>query len=137
MKNTELKCPQCSSKKTGNKCKIKYEDSTLQYCYEMGWDSSINGANTTNCNFNLFSSPDRKKAWEKGRAYGQECKISRSPSGDESPDKLKVHSKTDTHRPLCSFKNYGIDEGLCDCNIQSQNDLMRSDEPNDTGDRND
>ena len=45
----------------------KYEDSNLQYCYDMGLDSKKNKPNTTNCNFSLFSTQDRKDAWEQGR----------------------------------------------------------------------
>ena len=45
----------------------KYEDSGLQFCYETGVDSIKNKPNTTNCSFSLFSTPDRKNAWEHGR----------------------------------------------------------------------
>ena len=50
-----------------NANKRVYADSTFQKCYEMGFDSKINGANKENSNYSLFSSPDRKKAWERGR----------------------------------------------------------------------
>ena len=36
------------------------------YAYEMGFDSSINGANTTNCHFSIFASDENKKSWEAG-----------------------------------------------------------------------
>lgn len=39
----------------------------LQHCLDMGYDSIINGSTTTNCSFSLFSSPEKTKAWEKGR----------------------------------------------------------------------
>ncbi len=39
-----------------------YADSMFQHCYEMGYDSKVNGANEKNSHFNLFTSPDRKKA---------------------------------------------------------------------------
>ena len=51
-----------------------YSDSQLQECYEKGYDSIINKPNTTNCNFSLFSSPDRKDAWERGRSDAEEKK---------------------------------------------------------------
>lgn len=35
--------------------------------YEYGRDYAANGANTTNCNFSIFSTPERTKAWEMGR----------------------------------------------------------------------
>ena len=38
-----------------------------KYAYKMGIDYAINGANTTNCNFAIFSSPENTKAWEKGK----------------------------------------------------------------------
>lgn len=39
----------------------------LKYCEEMGRDCALNGANTTNCNFRLFRSPEHTKAWERGK----------------------------------------------------------------------
>ena len=38
----------------------------LEYCEQMGRDCALNGANTTNCNFRLFRSPEHTKAWERG-----------------------------------------------------------------------
>jgi len=52
----------------------KYSDTKLQECYEKGYDSIISGANTKNCNFALFTSPDRKDAWEKGRKDAEKSK---------------------------------------------------------------
>ena len=37
------------------------------YEYEAGKDYAKNGANTVNCNFAIFSSPESTKAWEAGR----------------------------------------------------------------------
>ena len=48
-----------------------YSDSQLQECYERGYDSAISGEDMVNCNFSLFSSPDRKDAWERGRKDGK------------------------------------------------------------------
>ena len=38
-----------------------------QMAYEFGRDCEINGANTSNCNFAIFSRPEYTKAWEKGK----------------------------------------------------------------------
>lgn len=38
----------------------------LKYCEKMGYDSVINGANTTNCNFRIFSTKEKMRAWERG-----------------------------------------------------------------------
>ncbi len=37
-----------------------------KYAYKMGLDCARNGADTTNCHFSIFSSPENTKAWEKG-----------------------------------------------------------------------
>jgi hypothetical protein len=50
----------------------KYENKELQHAYEMGVDKSKNGANTTNCAFHLFSSFEKKEAWEIGVKEGSE-----------------------------------------------------------------
>lgn len=36
------------------------------YAYKMGFDSSVNGANTTNCHFSIFSSDKNTRSWEAG-----------------------------------------------------------------------
>lgn len=38
------------------------------YAYRMGYDCGKNGANTTNCHFGIFSTPENTKAWERGKA---------------------------------------------------------------------
>ena len=43
----------------------------MQEAYEQGFDSGLNGANTTNCHFTLFSSPDKTRAWERGNHAGK------------------------------------------------------------------
>ena len=65
-------CPQCKEKYSKDNKRV-YSDSTLQKCYEMGFDS-INGANEENSNYNLFTSPDRTTAWERGRKDAKESK---------------------------------------------------------------
>lgn len=39
----------------------------IEYCEQMGRDCALNGANTTNCDFRLFRSPEHTKAWERGK----------------------------------------------------------------------
>ena len=46
-----------------------FENKTLQHCYNMGYDSVVNGVNTVNTNFALFSHPEKMRAWEKGRDF--------------------------------------------------------------------
>ena len=35
--------------------------------YEAGKDCALNGANQENCDFRIFSSPEKTKAWENGK----------------------------------------------------------------------
>ena len=37
-------------------------------CFAMGYDSEVNGADEKNCHFSLFSSVERTRAWERGKA---------------------------------------------------------------------
>ncbi len=39
-----------------------------EYAYKMGKDYAKNGANTTNCNFAIFSSKENTRAWEEGKS---------------------------------------------------------------------
>lgn len=39
----------------------------LKEAYEAGKDCKANGANTTNCNFRHFATPEQTKAWELGK----------------------------------------------------------------------
>ena len=41
------------------------------YAYQMGKDCGINGANTTNCHFSIFSTKEQTKLWELGKADGE------------------------------------------------------------------
>jgi len=45
----------------------RYKNKELQYAYEMGKSCAENGANLINCHFNIFSSPEKTKAWEEGK----------------------------------------------------------------------
>ena len=40
---------------------------TPEYAEAMGRDYVLSGANTTNCNFRLFATPELTRAWERGR----------------------------------------------------------------------
>jgi len=39
--------------------------------YQAGYDAAINGPNTTNCHFSLFSTPEKTKEWERGKKDGE------------------------------------------------------------------
>jgi len=41
---------------------------TASEAEKAGYDCGKNGANTTNCHFRLFASPELTKAWERGKA---------------------------------------------------------------------
>ena len=45
----------------------RYDDPKLQHCYDMGYFSKIDQPNLENCNFSLFSSQERKDAWQNGK----------------------------------------------------------------------
>lgn len=48
---------------------LKYgEVKAEEEAYRMGYDCGLNGANTTNSHFRLFSSEQKKNAWEEGKA---------------------------------------------------------------------
>lgn len=48
--------------------------SNERICFAMGYDCEMNGANTTNCHFSLFSSPENTKAWQAGKDKAREEK---------------------------------------------------------------
>lgn len=43
------------------------------YAYKMGLDCGKNGANETNCNFSIFSTPENTKEWERGKRNAKTC----------------------------------------------------------------
>ena len=45
-----------------------------KYAYEMGVDCATSGANTTNCNFSIFTSKENTAEWERGKRDGKEHK---------------------------------------------------------------
>lgn len=47
----------------------------IDKAYNFGYDCGKNGANTTNCNFSIFSTPENTKAWERGKAKAEEEKL--------------------------------------------------------------
>jgi hypothetical protein len=51
--------------------KYKFRFESEKISYRMGWDAIINGANGTNCHFDLFDTQSRIKAWESGRRDAQ------------------------------------------------------------------
>jgi len=42
-----------------------------QDAYHAGYDAGMNGANTTNCHFAIFSTPEKAKEWERGKAAAE------------------------------------------------------------------
>jgi hypothetical protein len=50
------------------------EMTDLEYCYNAGKDAGINGPNSTNCHFRLFSSREQTEAWERGKRDGDALK---------------------------------------------------------------
>ncbi len=45
---------------------------TEDYAYKMGYDAAVNGPNTTNSNFRIFSHPVFTAAWERGNERGKQ-----------------------------------------------------------------
>lgn len=39
--------------------------------YQMGYDAGMNGSNTTNSNFSIFSTPEKTKEWERGKKQAE------------------------------------------------------------------
>ena len=48
---------------------------SLEDTYASGYNCGKNGANTNNCHFALFSSPEKTKEWERGKKDAEEEKI--------------------------------------------------------------
>lgn len=47
---------------------------TKDTIYKLGYDCGLNGANTTNCDFRIFSTPENTKEWERGNKDGEMAK---------------------------------------------------------------
>lgn len=41
-----------------------------QSAYDAGYSAAIDGSDTTNCHFSIFSTPEKMKAWESGKQNG-------------------------------------------------------------------
>jgi ribosome modulation factor len=46
----------------------------IQSPYQAGYDAGFNGANTENCNYTWFATPEMTKQWEEGNEQGVENK---------------------------------------------------------------
>lgn len=42
--------------------------------YDAGYDCGLNGSNTVNCHFGIFSTPEQTREWERGKADGEKAK---------------------------------------------------------------
>lgn len=45
--------------------------------YKMGYDAGLNGSNTTNTHFSMFSTQEKTTNWEAGKKAGEEAKNER------------------------------------------------------------
>lgn len=54
---------------------MKFDEHTLEY--RAGHDAGLNGPNTINCHFRLFSTPEKTKEWERGNKAGAAERIQR------------------------------------------------------------
>jgi len=52
--------------------KMKAQDKSESY--KQGFDCAVNGANTTNCHFTLFSTAENTREWERGKSDGEKEK---------------------------------------------------------------
>jgi len=43
------------------------QSNDLDYCYKMGYDCELNGANEINCHFSIFSTEEKMHEWEHGK----------------------------------------------------------------------
>ena len=48
----------------------------MDHAYKMGYDCGLNGANTTNCDFHIFSSLEFTTEWERGQKQGDKERVS-------------------------------------------------------------
>jgi hypothetical protein len=53
---------------------------TEEYAEKMGYDAGLNGPNTTNAHFTLFSRPEFTRAWERGSKRGTKARESAAQS---------------------------------------------------------
>jgi hypothetical protein len=55
----------------------------IKQAYDFGVDYAKSGANTTNCNYSIFSQPEYLKAWDEGRKSVKKVTIRQDSKGDE------------------------------------------------------
>lgn len=55
----------------------------INYCYDMGVDCELNGANTTNCHFAIFATKEKMQAWERGKRDARENKSNQKRIPDD------------------------------------------------------
>lgn len=65
----------------------------LQNCYDQGYKAGYFGANTDNCHFSLFSTPEKTKAWTCGNDAGSNAREKIINKGK----KKKSHEPTTTN----------------------------------------
>ena len=67
---------------------------SVDICFKAGYDAEVNGANTTNCHFSLFSAPQFTAAWENGKKQAvkdkQSAQQSVEPTEEDSAKNLIV-----------------------------------------------
>ena len=63
------------------------------YAFKMGVDCAMNGADTKNCHFSIFSSRTNARAWEDGKRHGEEINRKQGSANkppDPTRDKARV-----------------------------------------------
>jgi len=94
----------------------EYDNKDLQECYEKGYDSIINGANTNNCNYALFTSMDKKEAWEFGRrkALNESDNLEMDLSDIFTNERFKINNEISDERSIahCHLTINKIEDGV-------------------------
>lgn len=47
---------------------------STSYAYDHGFDCGVNGADTDNCDYTIFSCSENTQAWERGKTAGDQAK---------------------------------------------------------------
>lgn len=53
---------------------------TEDEAFRAGYDCAVNGADTVNCHFRFFATPDLTRAWENGKRRGEESTKNGEPT---------------------------------------------------------
>jgi hypothetical protein len=61
---------------------------TEQMAYDAGVDCAKNGANTTNCHFTIFATPELTAAWERGKTDAEF--INNKTARDATPERRET-----------------------------------------------